>query len=193
MTSCNIHATIDCSGYDCPMVLVQLKESLDRLESGEIVEVITEDLPNFQLVLKGWTSETNDRYYDSFTEDQKTHHYIQKAMNDVRKEPMLFPNVITNTELKKLLTAKPIHIMDVREDIEFMLGHVPTAFNVPLSNFTENLARFNQEETYYVICRTGNRSDYACKYMKKLGFNRVYNVLPGMVQWDGPVEEEDVI
>lgn len=194
MTSCNIHATIDCAGYDCPMVLVQLKESLDRLEGGEILEVITEDTPNFQVVLKGWTAETNDLYYDSFAENQKTHHYIQKANSDVRIEPMEFPNVITNDELKEmLLKDKPIHIMDVREDIEFMLGHVPEAVNVPLSNFTENLANLNQEETYYVICRTGNRSDYACKYMKKLGFEKVYNVLPGMVQWDGPVEEEDLI
>lgn len=194
MTSCKIHGTIDCSGYDCPMVLVQLKESLDRLEGGEIVEVITEDTPNFQLVLKGWASETNDRYYDSFSEDQKTHHYIQKAMRDIRKEPVLFPNVITNDELKAMvLGEKQIHIMDVREDFEFMLGHVPTAVNVPLSNFTANLANFNQKETYYVICRTGNRSDYACKYLQKIGFKKVYNVLPGMYQWDGPVEEEDVI
>jgi rhodanese-related sulfurtransferase/TusA-related sulfurtransferase len=194
MTSCNIHATLDCSGYDCPMVLVQLKECLDRLEEGEIVEVITEDTPNFQLVLKGWSAETNDHYYNSFRENMKTHHYIQKARESVRKDPVPFPGIITNDELKSmLLTKKPIHIMDVREDIEFMLGHVPQAINVPLSNFTENLAKFKREETYYVICRTGNRSDYACKYLRKLGFKNVYNVLPGMYQWDGPVVEEDVI
>lgn len=190
MTSYTKHATIDCSEYDCPMVLVQVKESLDRLEQRETVEVITEAIPKFQLVLQAWTSETNDRYYHSFTEEKQTHHLIQKAMDEIRKAPVEYPKVITNDELKKmLLDEQSIRIMDVREDIEFMLGHIPTAVNVPLSQFTDNLAGFAKDMTYYVICRTGNRSNYACKYMENLGFQKVYNVIPGMYQWDGPLED----
>lgn len=191
MTINHIHATIDCSEYDCPMVLVQVKEYLDRLASGEIVEVITDRDPKFQLVLQGWASETHDSYFDSFSKDRKTHHYIKKAKIALRKEPRAYLHVITNDELiKKQFDGTPLHILDVREDFEFMLGHVPVAVNVPLSQFTANLAGFDKEAVYYVICRTGNRSDMACKYMEAMGFQRVYNVLPGMNEWDGPVEED---
>lgn len=191
MTSYTKHATVDCTEYDYPMVLVQVKESLDRLKEKEIVEIITEATPKFQLVLQTWASETNDWYYHSFTEEKKTHHLIQKAVDEIRKEPVEYPNVITNDELKSLLLdEKSIYIMDVREDIEFMLGHIPTAINVPLSQFTDNLADFDKDMTYYVICRTGNRSNYACQYMKTLGFQKVYNIIPGIYQWDGPLVED---
>lgn len=191
MTGCNVHATINCTGFDCPMILVQLKEALDRLKEGEIIEVITDSSPRYPLILKGWTEETNDVYVKSLDDNQIIHHYIQKAGHDVRKEPVPFPGIVTNDELKTLLISQEnIQIMDVREEIEFMLGHIPSAVNVPLSNFTENVIRFKKDDTYYVICRTGNRSDYACKYMKKLGFKNVYNVMPGLVQWDGPMVEE---
>lgn len=190
MTSYTIHLTLDCVEYDCPMVLAQVKESLDRLLSGEVVEVITEEDPRFELVIKAFVSETKDIYIHSVTEENQTHHFIQKALDEIRKQPEDFPMVISNHELQdSLAKGKTMHILDVREDFEFMLGHLPGAINVPLSNLTVHLNGFDKGETYYIICRTGNRSNYACKYMESLGFRRVYNVLPGMHKWDGILED----
>ncbi len=179
---------LDCSDFDCPMVLAQLKEALERVEPGRTVEVITDSEPRFQMILKLWAKETNDCYYDFFEKDKRIHHFIKKASPDIRSHHEQHPHVITNTQLKQLLSGgEKIHLLDVREDIEFMIGHVPEAVNVPLSDFTARISAFPREETYYLICRTGNRSDFACKYMKMLGYGNVYNVLPGMYQWDGDV------
>lgn len=182
---------IDCSEYDCPMVLVQVKESLDRLKQMEMIEVITDANPRFQLVLKAWTEETNDYYSSSFIKNEKTHHFIQKAKDELRNEPQSYPKEVSNQELAGILSENMAHhILDVREDFEFMMGHIPTAVNIPLSDLTKHLERFDRNNTYYVICRTGNRSNFACKYMDDLGFTKVYNVVPGMHLWEGPLEED---
>lgn len=194
MKSGTKHLVLRCSEYDCPMVLVQLKESLANMESGQTVEVITDSAPKFQVVLRAWTAETKDLYSDYFERQGVTHHFIKKGDPGSRRQPEKHPQVLTNDDLKEILVEEQsMRLIDVREDIEFMLGHVPQAVNVPLSDFTSRIASFSKEETYYVICRTGNRSDFACKYMTSLGFKKVFNVLPGMHEWNGEIVEEDFI
>mgnify|MGYP001213365970 CR=1 FL=1 len=179
---------LDCSEYDCPMMLAQLKEALGRVAPGQTVEVITNCAEKFQFILRAWTHETNDTYCGFLEKGERTHHFIQKAPDHERREHKPHPHIITNEELKKILSVKGnFRLVDVREDIEYMLGHVPEAINVPLSDFTSRISLLPKDETYYMICRTGNRSDFACKYMTFLGFKNVYNVMPGMCQWDGEV------
>lgn len=194
MKSGTKHLVLQCSQYDCPMVLVQLKESLELMESGQTVEVITDSAPKFQVVLRAWVGETNDFYCDYYERKGVTHHFIKKGDPHCRRPPEKHHLVITNNELKEILAGElSVRLIDVREDIEFMLGHVPEAINIPLSDFTKRISAFEKGETYYVICRTGNRSDFACKYMTSLGFKKVYNVLPGMHEWDGEVVEDDFV
>lgn len=194
MKSGTKHLILHCLEYDCPMVLVQLKESLELMESGQTVEVITDSAPKFQVVLCAWVAETNDSYSDYYEGEGVTHHFIKKGAPSSRRQPEKHSLIITNDELKEMLAVEgSVHLLDVREDIEFMLGHVPEAINIPLSDFTCRISSFAKEESYYVICRTGNRSDFACKYMTSLGFKKVYNVLPGMHEWNGEVVEEDFV
>jgi rhodanese-related sulfurtransferase len=97
---------------------------------------------------------------------------------------------VQNEEIKhKLQKGSAPFILDVREEVEYMLGHIPGAISVPLSEFERHLVELQREQTYYVICRTGNRSNAACLYMQVKGFTDVYNVIPGMSEWDGDIEE----
>ncbi|MGK7369403.1 MAG: rhodanese-like domain-containing protein, partial [Candidatus Halalkalibacterium sp. M3_1C_030] len=43
-------------------------------------------------------------------------------------------------------------------------------------DFEAGLDSLSQNETYYLYCRTGNRSGQAAEMMKQRGFKRVYNV-----------------
>jgi len=47
------------------------------------------------------------------------------------------------------------------------------------------LEELNKEAEIYVICRTGNRSDFAAQKLSEHGFKQVYNVIPGMCEWSG--------
>ncbi|MDR9418619.1 rhodanese-like domain-containing protein [Gracilimonas sp.] len=70
-------------------------------------------------------------------------------------------------------------IIDVRTQDEYDEGHLAeTDFQYDLMNgeFQTQIDNFNKEETYYLYCRTGNRSGQAARIMRNAGFEKVYNV-----------------
>lgn len=77
-----------------------------------------------------------------------------------------------------------INLIDVREVDEYESGHIPTAKNMPLSEFPVEL---DKEKTYYVICQSGGRSTTACQYLANNGYD-VVNVMGGMSAWKGDTE-----
>lgn len=180
--------TLNCIGYKCPLPQVQAKEALGQIEDLEIIEIVTTD-PDAEKELRKWTGQTGDTYL--FNEEKSDHsiHYIQKAIHQNRKEEEKYPKVILNDELKqKDMNDSSFILFDVREEIEFFIGHIPGAVNLPLGEVKDHLTKLNKNQTYYIICRTGNRSDFACHLFAETGFFDVYNVLPGMFEWDGEVE-----
>ena len=90
---------------------------------------------------------------------------------------------ISMPEFYKKYQTEILSILDVREDYEFQMGHVPTAKNLPLSTFETG----DKQETYYVICQSGTRSAAACQFLSAQGFD-VTNVAGGMNFWHGEVE-----
>lgn len=70
-------------------------------------------------------------------------------------------------------------IIDVRTLEEYQQGHLALAdynYNLLNGDFEAHLDSLPKNETYYLYCRTGNRSGRAAEIMKKKGFERVYNV-----------------
>ena len=90
---------------------------------------------------------------------------------------------INMSEFYKKYQTETLSILDVREDYEFQMGHVPTAKNLPLSTFETG----DKQETYYVICQSGTRSAAACQFLSAQEFD-VTNVAGGMNFWHGEVE-----
>ncbi|MBY6278267.1 MAG: hypothetical protein CWE10_19280, partial [Symbiobacterium thermophilum] len=45
-----------------------------------------------------------------------------------------------------------------------------------------------KNKTIYVVCRTGTRSDLAAQKLTEKGFTNVWNVVPGMSKWEGPLD-----
>ena len=90
---------------------------------------------------------------------------------------------ISMPEFYKKYQTEILSILDVREDYEFQMGHVPTAKNLPLSTFETG----DKQETYYVICQSGTRSAAACQFLSAQEFD-VTNVAGGMNFWHGEVE-----
>ena len=90
---------------------------------------------------------------------------------------------ISMPEFYKKYQTETLSILDVREDYEFQMGHVPTAKNLPLSTFETG----DKQEKYYVICQSGARSAAACQFLSAQGLH-VTNVAGGMNIWPGEVE-----
>nr|WP_290665566.1 rhodanese-like domain-containing protein [Ardenticatena sp.] len=76
-------------------------------------------------------------------------------------------------------------ILDVRTPEEFTAGHIEGAQNIDFyaPDFEQQLAKLDKTKTYFVYCRSGNRSGQTIPIMKKLGFQHVYELRGGIAQW----------
>ena len=72
-------------------------------------------------------------------------------------------------------------IIDVREPQEWESVRIAQAELVPLSTVPERLGAFDGSPTY-VVCRSGNRSANACRFLAEQGIEAV-NVAGGMLAW----------
>lgn len=66
-------------------------------------------------------------------------------------------------------------LIDVRTPSEFASGHLEGAQNIDIqsSSFSQQLAALNQNSSYVVYCRSGNRSAAAVAQMQAAGFTDV--------------------
>lgn len=84
-----------------------------------------------------------------------------------------------------LLTEPGITVIDVRTPGEYSTGHLADAVNIDIegTTFDQQLADLPKADTYFVYCRSGNRSGVATAQMATLGFTSVYNLQGGVVDW----------
>lgn len=102
------------------------------------------------------------------------------------------PKIASNEEVEeKMMDDADIVLLDVREPEEFALNHIPGAINIPLGDVEKRASELDKEKDMYIICRTGNRSDMAARILSTLAFKKVFNVIPGMIQWTGKTESSE--
>jgi rhodanese-related sulfurtransferase len=84
-----------------------------------------------------------------------------------------------------------LRIIDVRTPMEYDEGHIPGAKLIDIMDpsFQELIEELPKDDTYYVVCRSGNRSASACRYMDSQGFSKTINVDGGMMDWEGETAE----
>ena len=80
--------------------------------------------------------------------------------------------------------------LDVRTPDEFNTSRIPNSINIDFYNpqlFMEEVQKLDKDATYFVYCRTGVRSANSCLLMKELGFSKTYNLIGGIVDWNGEI------
>ena len=91
------------------------------------------------------------------------------------------------------LAADPsVVVLDVRTPAEFAEGHLDRAQLIDFNagGFAEAVGSLDRSATYFVYCRSGNRSGQATEIMADLGFTSVYDLDGGIQAWEaagGPV------
>jgi len=76
-------------------------------------------------------------------------------------------------------------VVDVRTPDEYSEGHIEGAVNVNYfdSNFSEQISKFEKTKPIFVYCRSGKRSTSAASKLIELGYNQVYNLEGGILNW----------
>lgn len=76
-------------------------------------------------------------------------------------------------------------ILDVRTPAEYGQGHIAGArlLDYRSAQFSAGLEGLDKSKTYFVYCRTGNRSGRALQMMESLGFGQIYHLKAGIMDW----------
>lgn len=91
---------------------------------------------------------------------------------------------------KQLNLSSNAIVLDVRTLDEVKEGVIPNAIHIDIfkgQGFIDEVEQLPKDKTYFVYCRSGRRSAQACDVMQKLGFKNTYNLLGGIMEWDGEI------
>lgn len=82
-------------------------------------------------------------------------------------------------------------ILDVRTAEESNDKRIPNSKLLDIAspqNFMEGLSLMDKKISYFIYCRSGNRSSQACAIMASMGFDKTYNLIGGILEWKGEIE-----
>ncbi|MDF1510998.1 sulfurtransferase TusA family protein [Robertmurraya sp. DFI.2.37] len=175
---------LDAKGLACPMPIVKTKKAITDLEDGQVLEVQATDKGS-KADLTAWASTVGHQYLGTLEEGDVLYHYIRKGSNEPEVEKT-FEHTVSLDEIE----SGDGLILDVREAAEYAFGHIQGAKSIPMGELESRLEELDKEKEIYVICRTGKRSDLAAQLLAKNGYKKVYNVLPGMNEWNGKITKE---
>lgn len=76
-------------------------------------------------------------------------------------------------------------VLDVRETQEYDSGHLRDARHIPLSALGKRVTELEKYRNKKILayCRSGSRSNSACRQLKKAGFENVFNMAGGITAW----------
>lgn len=191
MENLKANVTLDAKGLACPMPIVKTKKAMTGLEAGQVLEVQATDKGS-KADIKAWAESTGHQYLGTLEDGDVLKHYLRKSSSDETIERK-HPHVVTNEELQSKLKANEnMMVLDVRETAEYAFNHIPNAISIPLGELEARMNELNQDQTIYIVCRTGSRSDLAAQKLAEKGFSNVLNVIPGMSQWTGTTDRINI-
>ncbi|REE91516.1 rhodanese-related sulfurtransferase [Paenibacillus taihuensis] len=190
MTNLLVNRTLECEGLACPLPVVRTKKTVEEMQTGEVLEVRATDKGSVA-DLQSWAKRTGHQYIGLKEDNGVFRHYIRKSDPTEIKEERKFPHLIAHEEIQKKLSAgEKMNIVDVREPAEYAFGRIPGAVSIPLGELEGRMRELDPEQEYYLICRSGNRSDIACQTLAENDFKYVKNAVQGMTEWTGEVEKD---
>lgn len=93
--------------------------------------------------------------------------------------------LVSPQQALELSTTDGVTVIDVRTAQEFAEGHIDGATMIDFyaDTFADQIGGLDQDGTYLVYCRSGNRSGQAVALMQQLGFRQVYDMAGGVVAY----------
>ena len=85
----------------------------------------------------------------------------------------------------QLMNQGDFLLLDVREAQEYSSGHIKEAVHIPMSALKKRVTELDKhkDKSVLIYCRSGSRSNYACKVLRQAGFENVNNMSGGVMSW----------
>jgi ArsR family transcriptional regulator len=103
---------------------------------------------------------------------------------------------VSRLELQRRMKQGLVTVLDVRPETEFVLGHLPGAFNIPLTQLKRQLSKLDRKTEIVAYCRGPYcvLSFEAVAQLRKFGF-KARRLQDGLPEWKAaglPVESSMV-
>ena len=90
----------------------------------------------------------------------------------------------------RLKEPAPPVLIDVREEWEWTLGHLPDALHVPMGQLPKRLNELPRDRDLVLYCHHGSRSYRAMEFLRQMGFDHVAHLDGGVAAWADEVSED---
>lgn len=87
------------------------------------------------------------------------------------------------TLIEWLQDDREFRLLDVRSVAEFAQGMIPRGEQMPLHLLPLRADELERGREIVLYCRTGARSAQACMFLSERGFDSVYNLRGGIMDW----------
>ena len=109
-----------------------------------------------------------------------------------KNEEKQVPNIDNETFKNGYTNNNNAVLLDVRTPKEYSEKRIPNSIliNFYEPGFADEISLLDKAKSYYVYCRSGNRSFHAGNLMLKMGFKEVHNLAKGIIEWNGETESD---
>lgn len=92
---------------------------------------------------------------------------------------------VDSAQAQELILNQNAMVVDVREPHEYAAGRIPNAKSIPLRQIGLHIESLKQHSDRPIIlsCRTGSRSEMACRFLSESGLDNIYNLASGLMGW----------
>lgn len=91
---------------------------------------------------------------------------------------------VTVSEAKNMIESNPwLVILDVRTQSEYDSGHIQNAKHIPHTDLEARIGELDKNRDTLVYCHSGYRSTIASEILANHSFQKVYNMLGGILAW----------
>jgi len=102
---------------------------------------------------------------------------------------MRLKKAVTNLTQEQFIEGyRKAQLIDVREQKEFDAGHILGARNVPSTTLRQRYKEIRPDLPVYLYCQNTGRSSRAALFLKKRGYNQIYQLQGGFKTWTGKIK-----
>ena len=96
--------------------------------------------------------------------------------------------VTTLTQEQFIEGYRKAQLIDVREAKDFANGHILGARNIPQTQLNQRYKEIRADKPVYIYDQNGVRSGRVALFLKKKGYDQLYQLQGGFKQWSGKVK-----